>query len=228
VIVYTEPRTANSQPRRANSQLRLRDATRSPRAPFANGRRFAQSAGFGCLRFQLSTVDSRLPLGSCPAPKAQKRAPATPLCATRLPRSVSGTDSLSRESFLPRYSRGPCRSCANTRGVGISTSIFRSRFGTPDCTRDTKSLKFCALAFAGAKSFRIRSYGKCAGNSFRIRSYKIPRGVESPCHLLAPLLLTEGTATKGSSSQSADTSSATRAYPVHPISIARSGVQVHG
>ena len=207
MIVYTEPR-------RANSQRYLRDATSSSRAPFANGRRFTQSASFGCLRFQLSTVDSRLPLGSRPARKAQKPAPVTPLFATL-------TDFLPRKSFA-------CHSYANTRGVGISTSFFRSRFGTPASTLDTKSPRFCALAFAGAKSFRIRSYGKCVRNSFIIRSYKIPRGVEPPSHPLAPVRLTKGTATKVSSSQSADTSSATRAYLIHPMSIARSGVQVHG
>ena len=133
MIVYTESRRANSQPRSidtscpdllgeprtANSQRRLRDAARSPRAPFANGRPFTQSTCFCCLRFQLSTG-----------------------------------------------------------GVSIPASIFRSRFGTPDSTLDTKSFRFCALASVCAKSFRIRSYERSACNSFRIRSYKIPRGVE--------------------------------------------------
>jgi hypothetical protein len=224
VIVYTEPRSAHSpprgidascpdlpgEPRRANSQRILREVARPPRAPFANGSPFTQSASFPCLRFQLSTVDCRPLLGSRRAPKAQKRAPVTPLFATL-------THSLSRKSFA-------CHSYANTRGVGIPTSIFRSRFGTPDSELDTKSPGFCALAYVAAKSFRIRSYEKCARNSFRIRSYKIPWGVEPPSHPLAPLRPTEGTATKVSSHQSADTSSATRAYLIHPMSIARSGV----
>jgi len=83
-----------------------------------------------------------------------------------------------------------------------------------------------------AKSFRIRSYGKCARKSFRIRSYKIPRGVVPPSHPFSPLRLYKLTAKVPSSQlanfQLADTSSATRAYLIHPMSIARSGVQVHG
>jgi hypothetical protein len=226
VIANSQPRSVSTacpdlsgEPRRANSERLLRDATRLPRASFANGRPITRCASFGCFRFQLCTIDSRPSCGSRRVSEAQKRAPITPLFAIL-------TDSLSRNSF-------PCHSYANTRGVGISSSIFRSRFGTPDRTRDTRSSKFCALAFARVKSFRIRSYGKCACNSFRIRSYKIPRGVESPSQPLSPSRLSEGTAKVPSFrlanySQLADASSATRAYPIHPMSIARSGVQVHG
>jgi hypothetical protein len=225
VIADSQPRSVDTscpdlpgEPRSANSQRLLRDATRPPRAPFASGRPPAQSACLCCLRFQLSTVDCRHPLNFRRAPKAQKRAPVTPLFATL-------TDSLSCKSFA-------CRSYANTRGVGIPPSIFRSRFGTPGSTTHAKSAEFCALASICAKSFRIRSYRKFARNSFRIRSYKIPRGVVPPSHPLARLWLSKRTAKVPSSqlanSQLADTSFATRAYLIHPMSIARSGVQVHG
>jgi len=219
VIIYTEHRRANSQPRRANSQRLLRDATRSAGAQLANGRPFTQGVSFRCLRFQLSTVDGRCPLNFRRATEAPKRAPVTPLFATL-------TDSLSRKSFR-------CHSYANTRGVGIPRSIFHSRFGTPGSTPGAKSPKFCALASVCAKSLRIRSYGKYARNSFIIRSYKIPRGVVPPSQQLSPTRLSEGAAEVPSFelanySQLADTSSATRAYLIHPMSIARSGVQVYG
>jgi hypothetical protein len=144
------------EPRSAYSQYLLRDATSSLGASFANGRPFTRCASFRRLRCQRSTVNCRPPLRSRRAPEGQKPAPVTPLFATRLPRSARGTHSASRKSFLPPSSVGPCRSYANTRGVGIPASIFRSRFGTPANTLDTKSPRFCALASVGAKSFRLR------------------------------------------------------------------------
>ena len=212
MIIYTEPR-------RANSQRLLRDATRSAGAQLANGRPFTQGVSFRCLRFQLSTVDGRCPLNFRRATEAQKRAPVTPLFATL-------TDSLSRKSF-------PCHSYANTRGVRIPASTFRSQFGTPGSTPGAKSSKFCALASVSAKPFRIRSYRNRVCNSFRMRSYKIPRGVTPPSQQLSPSRLSVRTAEVPSfqlanNSQLADTSSATRAYLIHPMSIARSGVQVYG
>ena len=62
-----------------------------------------------------SQATSHKPRPSCA--KAQKCPPVSPLPAIL-------THSPSRKSFLPRSSRGPCRSYANTRGVGIRPANF--------------------------------------------------------------------------------------------------------
>jgi hypothetical protein len=96
----------------------------SPRSPVT-------SHSFPGLRFQLSTVDCRPPLGSRRVSKAQKPLPASPLFATL-------TYSLSRKSF-------PCHSYANTRGVGSSRYKFLLRF-PPVTGHESQVTSYHALA----------------------------------------------------------------------------------
>jgi hypothetical protein len=113
------------------------------------------------------------------------------------------THSLSCKSFA-------CHSYAITRDMGVSSFTFRLRFR-------------CRCS----KSFRIRSYEKFARNPFRMCSYKKHRGVGVPRQTpySSPLFRPS---CPGFVLAIPDTSCATWAYPIHPMSIARSGVQVHG
>jgi hypothetical protein len=144
----------------------------------------------------------------CRARKAQKGDPASPLFATL-------THSLSRKSF-------PCHSYANTRDVGATFCSYSGFFPSVCSVPLWQIPLFLAVAdslpspktstpLSSSKSnlfFKNRAvWGDPSSPSFRSYAAR---------------------ASQLSSSQSSDTSYATWAYPIHPMSIASSGVQVHG
>jgi hypothetical protein len=109
---------------------------------------------------------------------------------------------------------------------GVSPSPRSLRFGR-SASSIISLVESIGYGNIGTKFFRIRSYEKCARNSFKIRSYKKHRGVGVPSRLLPPHRFSVRVA-KVSAAQPADTSPATWDNLAHPMSIARSGVHVHG